>query len=313
LMANQNIQRLNKPQWLLEGFNNEKALNDFVPIDNGKIFNSSNYLLMKKDLKLNKTFEKKYKNLLDGQIEIANLDQADKVASRLNKIVAKDTNNKIVDFLNPDDLKQLQLLLLNTVYFKASWKHPFFISKTREQPFTNAKGEATMVQMMAEHLPVHYAAFKGWMMIELPFNQQGNTLALFLPPQDTPLQALSPEMYQLLDAQKKAQMAHIRLPKVKLLGEKIKINQVLPELMTWPLDQLLSKGKFENINILHQASVEWDEKGAEASAATATMVKRSLDGDDDPVAEFNRPFVYLIKDKQEVLFAGLVQDGSTAR
>lgn len=308
LVANTRPEQLKKPDWFLSQFNSQAELEAFQQPRLQNSFQMNHYLWLSDQLKVNKSYARQYTRLFGGKIDSMNVTRPDKTVLLINKVIARDTSNRISDFLTVQDVQQAQAILLNTVYFKAQWQVPFFVSKTRPQPFSNAEGVSRTVPMMAEHLNVKYAKSNGWTLVELPFNQQGNTLTLVLPPPSQPLQVLDENNYNNLNLLKKVQDVHVRLPKVKLVGKRIRVNEWLPELASWPLDRLLVKHPLQQLNILHQATVEWDETGAQASAATATLAKRALETDDDLVAEFNRPFSFIIKDNEQVLFAGEIKD-----
>lgn len=98
---------------------------------------------------------------------------------------------------------------------------------------------------------------------------------------------------------------NLELPKIKLEGAKINLEKILPKLASWQLEQLFEGQVLKNLQGIHQASIEWDETGAEAAAATAMVAKRSMAT--EPTVRFNRPFSFLIQENGQVLFAGIIQ------
>ena len=81
---------------------------------------------------------------------------------------------------------------------------------------------------------------------------------------------------------------------------------VLPEMAKWQLNQLVAGQSLLVSKAIHQATIEWDEEGATAAAATAVIVGRSF-SHSPPKIVFNRPFVFMIRQQQNTLFAGQIR------
>uniref|UniRef100_H2YNS4 Serpin domain-containing protein n=1 Tax=Ciona savignyi TaxID=51511 RepID=H2YNS4_CIOSA len=65
----------------------------------------------------------------------------------VNRWVASNTENRITDLVDPSAFTELtRLVLVNAIYFQASWKHKF--SAAGEKQFQLANGESVMVPFM---------------------------------------------------------------------------------------------------------------------------------------------------------------------
>ena len=58
---------------------------------------------------------------------------------------------------------------------------------------------------------------------------------------------------------------------------------------------------------LHQAVVTWDEQGAEAASATSFIAKKSLSLSENIKVKFDRPFIFMIRQADTILFVGQVR------
>ena len=81
---------------------------------------------------------------------------------------------------------------------------------------------------------------------------------------------------------------------------------VLPEMAKWQLNQLVAGQSLPIAKAIHKATIEWDEVGATAAAATAVFVSKGI-GQRIPHVTFDRPFVFMIRQQQNTLFAGQIR------
>jgi serine protease inhibitor len=98
--------------------------------------------------------------------------------SRINAWTSDQTHGKIDELIPEDVLDRLtRLVLVNAIYLKAPWEHPFDTSRTDALPFTRANGSAvTVPTMRTEFTAARYARGEGWEAAELRY--AGNELAM---------------------------------------------------------------------------------------------------------------------------------------
>lgn len=118
----------------------------------------ANRACLDSSLSLQPSFIVSLNSLVDSSFEQLNFSSAPE-ASRLliNEWVAQKTNQTIVNLLNPGTITYSTVfVLVNAVYFNASWKYPFDQSFTYAESFTLSDGTTVSVPFM--HYPCPDAA-----------------------------------------------------------------------------------------------------------------------------------------------------------
>jgi serpin B len=175
---------------------------------------------------------------------------------------------------------------------------------------------------MAVSASLGYAAGDGWQAVELPY--VGNALALtVLVPDD--LAAFEADLGSsgldaITDALSNRQV-NLTFPR---FGTETKV-ELADVLATLGMPTAFSgAADFSGItdevslyisDVIHQANIDVDEKGTEAAAATA-VVMRATSAPAEPVTlHVDRPFMFALRDVETgaVLFLGRVTDPSIAR
>jgi len=107
----------------------------------------------------------------------------------------------------------------------------------------------------------------------------------------------------------------LRLPKFRLESEMSLVEPLqamgMRSAFTGAADLSgIAKGPLSVSDVLQKTVVDVDERGTEAAAVTAVMVKMTSVRPDFKVMNINRPFFYMIADMQSgrVLFAGRVMN-----
>ncbi len=305
MLATQQPQHLKRPDWFLPQIQDQTAIQHLKLLAPSDVLQSWNTVWYQTGRQLNPDFVKNYQRLLAGQTEALDFGHPKTAANKINSTIAKQTQQRITHLLTESNLKQAEAVLTNVVYFKANWQTPFNAEKTRDLPFKNADKKSVQIPTLREKLPLNSAMVDGWTLIELPFANGKTTLTLILPPEHAKTYSPSADVYQKLLEGRSFQAMNLELPKIKLEGAKINLEKILPKLASWQLEQLFEGQVLKNLQGIHQASIEWDETGAEAAAATAMVAKRSMAT--EPTVRFNRPFSFLIQENGQVLFAGIIQ------
>ena len=76
-------------------------------------------------------------------------DKSDEAILKINNWVDQHTHGKIKDLLAPGSVgAQTRLVLVNAVYFRAGWLHPFEQNKTSNHSFALMSGGSMDVEMM---------------------------------------------------------------------------------------------------------------------------------------------------------------------
>lgn len=307
LLASQQPEQLKRPAWFLPQLNSSETLEQFKSAKPEGALQSWNTLWFQKGDQVNSNFAQTYQSLLEGNTVALNLKRAKAASVQINKTIAKQTNQRIKKLLNSSDLEQAEAVLTNAVFFKANWKIPFNKTRTRDLSFNNMDGRVVSVPTMRDQRELKWAQKDGWTLVELVFANDQIKLHLLLAPESNNKQILDAATYSQLVSGLKLQTIHLELPKVQLEGMQIDLTSIIPDLNQWTLDQLIDGRVLTRLKGIHQASIEWDESGAEAAAATTIIAKRSLEVDQKPTVKFNRPFHFLISENSQILFAGVVR------
>ena len=264
--------------------------------------------------------------------KVSNLDFKSKPErSRLiiNKWVEGKTNKKIKNLIPKGLINQTtRLVLTNAIYFKGDWKYIFKKSQTKKMLFIAGNKRFPGTKFMRMQRRFRYTENKQLQAIELPYKDDKMSLLVLLPKNKGGIQ----EVEKQLSAQKLAQLMDDSFyTKVKLSLPKFKMT--ISSKLKAPLKQLGMKTAFSNqadftgmtkhselkiSEVVHKAFVEVNEKGTEAAAATAVImrtksasVRRSVP---PKIFKADHPFIFIIKDNQtgSILFIGKLENPQAA-
>merc|ERR1712240_844298 len=217
----------------------------------------------------------------------------------INKYVEDVTNQKIKDLLANDDVDGLtRMVLINAVYFKATWQFAFNLDETFEAGFNSPEGSVN-VQYMSREADVRMLVDQERQMeiLELPYEDPNRSMLIVLPNAGTSTQDLVQRLGGL-------DLASIRT-NGKLAKTSIFIPKFKLKFKTYLKQQMKALSASEAV---HQAFIEVNEEGTEAAAATAAVV--GLRTAQQRKREFfaDRPFLFVVYDFEHgvTLFAGKV-------
>uniref|UniRef100_A0A4W4DQP9 Serpin domain-containing protein n=1 Tax=Electrophorus electricus TaxID=8005 RepID=A0A4W4DQP9_ELEEL len=229
----------------------------------------------------------------------------------INEWVEKSTNSCITDFLTslpPDPV----MLLINAVHYKGEWLTRFDPRFTTSEPFYIDKSQVVNVDMMLgpkhplsvfthNELDAQVARFpfKGNMslVVVLPLTSYVNISAI----------AANLEISDLYSRFPRERNMQVKLPKFKLdfsreLEEAL-TGMGLRHLFSSPNLAGIAEGPLLVSSVQHKSSMEINEEGAQAAAATSVVISRS-----NPSFTVNHPFfLALIEDSSQTpLFLGVI-------
>jgi serpin B len=280
------------------------------------------------------SFLPEYFNLIEKYYggKAVNLDfinELEKSRLTINDFILKQTNYKIKDLLQQNDLTDdTKLVLTNAIYFKGDWKYEFDKKDTMDLNFkvnsNNIIKIPTMI-MSPEDKKFNYFENDLLQIIELPYKDNELSMLVLLP-KDNVSSLEKVLSYAKLNEWKKSmtqkEVSKINLPKFKF-DTRYYLQNNLSD-MGMPTAFSRSAADFSKMNgdtrlmiskVIHQAFVSVDEKGTEAAAATAViMIAKSMP---NPVANiiFNadHPFIFIIQENEtnEILFLGRMVNPSS--
>ena len=247
----------------------------------------------------------------------------------VNAWVKQKTEGKIDSILKHLDPKTA-LVLIDAIYFKASWQNAFDVKATHNETFHLLKGTAK-IPLMEAHGDFALAKMPGYQAIRLPYAGARTSMIVILPAADiaSVLQRLdSAELRLLLTSlHTSAQPVDFWLPRFKTnfqaslvkplteLGMRRAFNPLTAD-FSGVTGKPLSQVALAIDQIVHRAVIDVREQGTEAAAATAESESpRSAVIEVEEKFRVDRPFLFVIIDDETdaVLFEGLIVDPRQVR
>ncbi len=257
--------------------------------------------------------------------KVSNLDfagQTEQSRLTINRYIAAQTNNRIKDLIPQRELDpDSRFVLTNAVFFRGAWKWKFKPALTYQGDFKvtpDTRVKTPMMRMIAGKVALNYANTGVAQILELPY--KGNRLSMLLL---LPHKSLSSIESTLTPSRLKRYKARMRPTNLDLIAipkfefsSKYRLNDTLAGL-GMP-SAFKGRADFSGMNgarnlyikfIVHQAYVKVDEKGTEATAATA-VGGNTTSVQIQNIFEADHPFLVLIQEKKtgNILFLGRVAD-----
>lgn len=286
----------------------------------------ANKVFLQENYKLQEAFNTVAVQQFLSEVELLNFRQSKEAATSINTWVENKTNNKIKDLINPDDLTEdTALVLVNAIYFKGKWAHPFDVHQTKTEKFYLNDVDTVDVQMMHIKTKFFYKEDDNLnaKVLELPYANRNISLIVVLPNERNGIAELEQKLTgtditKLTDNMRHVEVA-VALPKFKI-EQTIDLEDPLTELglgvifsnnAEFPGIVETSKGLYVS-KVVQKAFIEVNEEGAEAAAATGMIMAMRCALLPMPVEEVivDHPFgIYLIQREDlliQTLFGGRV-------
>ena len=225
-----------------------------------------------------------------------------------------DTTKGAIPEILGQPLEKADLVALNALHFKAKWATTFDPKSTVETPFTSADKKSDKVMMM--RLPEAQQSFrqeKDLIAVDLPFAGDRFSLIVVTSTKAPKTAKEFSEAAMWLSGEGFGlHKGDISLPRFSLQAS----SSLLPTLEKAGLGDglksptaLAAFGAGAKLTqVAQRAMIDVDEEGAEAAAATAVIVGRSLEIDDAYHMVVDKPFLFALRDRQSglILVAGYV-------
>uniref|UniRef100_A0AC35TMF5 SERPIN domain-containing protein n=1 Tax=Rhabditophanes sp. KR3021 TaxID=114890 RepID=A0AC35TMF5_9BILA len=280
----------------------------------------ANSIYLAEDLTLENEFMEVIGEYYNGQINQVDFKDSAVVADEINNFVEQITNHVIKNMVSSDSFNEnTRLVLINAIYFKASFDNIFDEVDTYESDFYMTSDKTKKVEMMHKTDRYFYNENDQFQILIIPYNYYSQYFYILLPKENTELNealtTFNADTFVSLSEEASENKVQVSLPKFKI-DSKFEMKDVLKCLGMSNLfsDKAdfsgISKNEGLQISSIHQkASFEVNEKGVEAAAATASFFggcAPSL-----PQKEFifcaNRPFMFFIgkPEGKYILFSGI--------
>ena len=234
-------------------------------------------------------------------------------AAIVNQWIAAKTNEKIQNMLQPESFPEAAAILINAIYFKATWATQFSETNTYSCPIHQFL-QRQPVMMMTQSGKFEYAETDTFQSIRLSYAHSSLCMDIFLPKPDVAMQSfqtlVTAENWSNWVGSFQEKEGTIDLPRFKLEYCQ-DLTQNIQSLIGLNLLSIqLAPGRADTVSqIIHQAVLEVNEEGSEAAAATVIVVTRGLNPNTF-IMRVDRPFMSVIHDRSSglLLFMGIIHD-----
>ena len=241
------------------------------------------------------------------------------VRQEINAWVEKQTRDRIRNLIAPGILDaDTRMVLVNAIYFLGFWADAFESKFTQPAPFHPAGADPVEVQLMVRSGEYLYSDDDRMQMLSLPYKGGDLSMVVLLPREGMSIRDFEAELTaEVLDrrmAGARRRKVNVWLPRFRIESEFTLANTLagmgMPEAFAGSADFSGMTGRKDLAigHVIHKAFVEVNEKGTEAAAATAVMMRPASARPDDVPVTFraDRPFVFLIRDNKTgtILFVG---------
>lgn len=296
-----------------------KALIDQAPIaDPSVILQIANIVAANQDVTLEKDFKNDMQNYYSA--EVASLDFSKQSSVDYLNTWCKEKSGgmipSIIDALSPEDL----LVLMNAVYFKATWTEKFDEKDTKDEDFTKADGSTIKLPMMHRNAQIRYCINDVYTGIWLPFGSGDRwSMKVLLPEEgktiDDIVKSLSGESWE--NNYWRHAIVDIKMPRFSTKSD-IMLNDMVSKLGAPSIFDpqkadfsLMSKNQkqFYVSQMKQKAAIEVNEEGTKTTAVTVSMMAGSNIVNGKGEFHANRPFVYVIQEWSSgaIFFIGTFQ------
>lgn len=265
----------------------------------------------------------KYYGGLVRQVDYVNAGEDARLT--INQWVEEQTQEKIKGLLQPGDVSSAtRLILVNAIYFKGLWKNPFKEKDTRDAEFHLTTQKSVPVPMMLRWVDCRYASLSDLEVLELPYAGDLLSMVVLLPREIDGVQKIEEKLtLENLTGWLgvlRQQEVIVYLPKFKTtsrfgLGRTLSSMGMHDALNAAQADFTGISDQPDGFfigDVIHQAFVEVNEKGTEAAAATAVVMRATAAPviHHPPTFRADHPFIFLIRENRTgtILFAGRLAD-----
>jgi serine protease inhibitor len=240
----------------------------------------------------------------------------------INAWVARQTQRRITEIISAPIDPLAILFLINAIYFKGDWEHPFDRALTQELPFTRTDGSVVQAQLMSNQRSFAYAESDDYQAVRLPYTGDRLSMVVALPAEgidvDGWVAALDGEAWSALARSLAPREGTVMLPRFEMSFEAV-LNKPLAG-MGMGLAMNPGEADFSRLHAIdqptwidqvrHKTFVKVNEEGTEAAAVTSIGIAMASLPQEPFSFVADRPFVYAIQDDTSgaVLFIGVLHD-----
>lgn len=237
----------------------------------------------------------------------------------INKWVSDRTAQRIPELIPPGFVtRDLVSVLVNALYFKASWSEPFSEKATAPGEFWISGSKSIDASMMKATRTAPYYEDEKWQAVSLSYVGGAFEYLVLMPKEKLPSsevarQLESPAVLGVIEGLK-PERVQLSMPRHELRYKR----DLADDLQQLGLSTSFSgEADFTGIAdvsvkisaVVHESFVKVEESGTEAAAATAVMMTRSAMFAGEPkIMTVDRPFVFVLmhRESRAPLFLGVI-------
>ena len=227
----------------------------------------------------------------------------------LNSWCSEKTHGMIPEILDALD-PATRMVLMNAVFFKATWTEKFNSEDTREETFTKENAQTTTIPMMHRKANTMYAPGDTYSTLWRPYGSGAKlVMMVMLPNKDKTVDDIISSLVETpwetqWQRNRERCEVDIKMPRFTAISD-VPLNDIIsqmgaPSIFSNKADFSLMTANNESlfVSLMKQkAAIDVSEEGTKASAVTiATMEKSALPPEEYKKIDFHadRPFVYVI-------------------
>ncbi|HMA83539.1 MAG TPA: serpin family protein [Candidatus Thermoplasmatota archaeon] len=325
--ANEMAEVLNIPQDNESFHSYVHSLYTYLNKDSEYTISTANALWIRENYQILNTYLDTVETYYQATSQRIDFSKPAQAAELINQWVENNTNNLIQELISPGNIDPdlCRLILTNAIYFNGTWKVQFDEANTTDREFELPSGENTIVSTMiltGTEDKFNYTETEELQLLELPYAGNEISMIIGLPKEEVPLSTVINDLNETkykawFDSMEKEEV-NIFLPKFKIETPLLNLNQPLQAL---GIQKAFTTGAdFSGItgnkdlhisDVLHKAYIDVNEKGTEAAAATAVIMRLTSNGGTSSRITFDcdHPFFFMLQHKETgtILFMGTVE------
>ncbi|KAJ3624377.1 hypothetical protein MTP99_018006 [Tenebrio molitor] len=305
----------------------ESAIKSLLPKLKGSdlyTLHTANKMYVKKDFSIKEEFKKAAAQVYYADTDTIDFTQNVPAANIINTWVEKHTNDKIHNLIDSNSLDEdTRAILINALYFKANWSSPFPLFASGNISFYKTATDIVQVDGLRQYevyfnyyeCPHLKAEF-----LELPFKGNEASMMIVLPKERDGIAALESQIENVFAPMHtlKTEYLNVFLPKfrietsinLKKILKNLGVNKIFDENKADLSGVAGEKGDLIVNEVAQKTFIDVSEDGVEAAAATYVHVAVPISAKLGTPKIFNadHPFIFYIKVKDTIIFAGRVTD-----
>ncbi|XP_061116606.1 alpha-1-antiproteinase 2-like [Conger conger] len=277
-----------------------------------------NALFIGQDFKPRPEFLESMKRYFESDVFSTDFRKTEEAKEQINKYVNEKTKGKISDLVQ--DVDPLTVMyIINYIYFKGKWQIPFDPKATKEHDFHVDDKTNVSVPMMYEEDYFHVYHDEDVSILQLHYNESVSMM-LVLP--EKGLQGLEEVVCKnhlqkwktSMEKKPKNITYQVYVPKLSLKTS-YQLKEILSEMGITDIfgdtaEDLTGISEESKLAVMHKATLDLDEAGATAAAATGIEVRATsaLFPAPTPVLKFDCPFMVFVlnRDTRSIMFMGKI-------